>query len=426
MLLAGFARADVTPTQGAPKIGNLAFHVGVRADGALFARIAALDDGRTRLVIAALDALSVGAAVVARIRAELPGAHVMVSATHTHASGALVRCGEVEADGAYQDRVVAAVVSAAADAIAQMRPAELATARTMEASLPHNRRVVQRDGTVRTHGTLAEPEALWIEGPIDPELTVIAIRDRERGSPLGCLVNFTLHPTDHGDDDVFSAGWPGMLAARLEATGMPETVFLNGALGDVHPMDPTRGGAMPSMSTISSRLAAHVTGVLSELAYRDEVSLSAVSTHVELPFRALDGRRSRGEQRFGDDDLYDRMIAAVEREVAAEGTQAAEVQALGIGRHLLVGMPGELFAALGLAVKQAAYPRRALVVGLANGMVGYVPTREALQRGGYEATLSTVSKLAPEAGEQLVRAAASLTPRPPDVEPNRPARRDDT
>jgi hypothetical protein len=104
------------------------------------------------------------------------------------------------------------------------------------------------------------------------------------------------------------------------------------------------------------------------------------------------------------------MIAAVAREAAAEGTQAAEVQALGIGEHLLVGMPGELFAALGLAVKQAAYPWWALVVGLANGMVGYVPTREAFNRGGYETTLSTVSKLAPEAGEQLVRAAASITP----------------
>jgi hypothetical protein len=409
-LLAGFAHADITPRRGSPKIGNLTFHVGLRADGPLMARVAALDDGRTRRVIATLDALSVSATVVARIRAELPDTEVMVAATHTHGSGALVRCGEVEADNAYQDRVVAAVVSAATDAIARMRPAEVATARAMQTSLPRNRRVVQRDGTVHTHGTLAEPDALWIEGPVDPELTVVAMRDRERGSPLGCLVNFTLHPTDHGDDDVFSAGWPGGLAAALEATGMPETLFLNGALGDVHPMDPARGGAMPSMSEISARLAADVTGLLSELAYRGDLVLSAHSTRVRLPFRALDGARSHGEQRFGDDALYERMIAAVAREAAAEGTQAAEVQALGIGEHLLVGMPGELFAALGLAVKQAAYPWRALVVGLANGMVGYVPTREAFNRGGYETTLSTVSKLAPEAGEQLVRAAASLTP----------------
>ena len=78
--------------------------MGVRADGPLRPRVAALDDGRTRLVIAALDALSVSAAVVARIRAALPGVHIMVAATHTHRSGALVRCGVVEADADYQER----------------------------------------------------------------------------------------------------------------------------------------------------------------------------------------------------------------------------------------------------------------------------------------------------------------------------------
>jgi hypothetical protein len=300
VLLAGFAHADMSPEPGAPKIGNLAFHVGVRADGPMRARVAVLDDGRTRLVIAGLDALSVGAAVVARIRAALSGAHVMVAATHTHGSGALVRCGVVEADAGYQDRVVRAVVAAASAAIERLAPAELAAGRAMETTLPHNRRVVQRDGTVRTHGTLDEPEALWVEGPVDPELTVLAVRDRERRVPLGCLVNFTLHPTDHGDDDVFSAGWPGVLAARAHAAGMPETVFVNGALGDVHPMDPARGGAMPSMGEVGARLADRVSDLLPTLGYRSDVALGARSAHVRLPFRALDGSSPRGEQRFGD------------------------------------------------------------------------------------------------------------------------------
>lgn len=411
MLLAGFAHADMTPARGAPKIGNLAFHVGERIDGPMLARVAVLDDGVTRVVIAGLDALSVSATVTARIRAALADAHVMVAATHTHASGALVRCGEVEADADYQDRVVAAVVAAAEDAAVRLRPAQMASARTMETTLPHNRRVVQRDGTVRTHGTLDEPDALWIEGPIDPGLTVLAFRDRDQGALLGCLVNFTLHPTDHGNDDVFSAGWPGVLAVRLRAFGMPETVFLNGALGDIHPMDPARGGAMPSMDEVGTRLAARVTRLLGDLVYGDYVSLGGRSTRVELPFRAFDGRAPRGEQRFGDDALYERMIAAVAREAASQGTQPAELQGLQIGDHLLIGVPGELFAALGLAIKEAAFPWRVIVVGLANGMVGYLPTRDAFRRGGYETTLSTVSKLAPEAGERLVTAARGVHPR---------------
>jgi neutral ceramidase len=90
--------------------------------------------------------------------------------------------------------------------------------------------------------------------------------------------------------------------------------------------------------------------------------------------------------------------------------QPAEVQVLRIGEHLLIGMPAELFVTLGLAVKEAAYPWRVLIIGLANGMVGYAPTRDAFNRGSYETTLSTVSKLASEAGERLVTAAASVHP----------------
>ncbi len=282
----------------------------------------------------------------------------------------------------------------------------------MDTTLAHNRRVVQRDGTVRTHGTLDDPQALWIEGPTDPELSVLAIRDRKHGSLLGCLVNYTLHPTHHGDDDVFSAGWPGVLAARLRASGVPETVFLNGALGDVDTLDPSRGGSKPSMQHIGTHLADKVTRLLPSLAYRDDITLDARSARTQLPYRASGEAPPPGEQRFGDDELYERMIAVVAAEAAAQATQPAEVQGLRIGDVLLVGIPAELFVRLGLAIKHAAYPSRALVVGLANGMVGYLPTREAFDRGGFETTLSTVSKLAPGAGEQLIRAARDVYPGP--------------
>jgi neutral ceramidase len=412
VLTAGFAHAEITPDPGTAKIGNLSFHVGERADGQLMARVALLDDGRTRLIIAGLDALSIGATLTARIRAALPGAHVMVAATHTHGSGALVSCGVVEADPSYQDRVATAVVTAASEATERLRPAELATGRVMETTLAHNRRVVQRDGTVRTHGTLDDPQALWIEGPTDPELTVLAIRDRKHRSLLGCLVNYTLHPTHHGDDDVFSAGWPGVLAARLRASGVPETVFLNGALGDIDTLDPSRGGSKPSMHHVGTKLADKVTQLLPSLAYRHDITLDARSARTHLPYRALEEAPPPGEQRFGDDELYDRMIAAVAAEAAAQATQPAEVQGLRIGDHLLVGIPAELFVRLGLAIKHAAYPSRALVVGLANGMVGYLPTREAFDRGGFETTVSAVSKLAPGAGEQLITAAQDVYPGP--------------
>ncbi len=63
---------------------------------------------------------------------------------------------------------------------------------------------------------------------------------------------------------------------------------------------------------------------------------------------------------------------------------------------------------IGLQIKQACHPRRALVVGGANGMVGYVPTAEAFQRGGYETTLGPPSKLAPDSGDRIANAVIAM------------------
>ena len=52
--------------------------------------------------------------------------------------------------------------------------------------------------------------------------------------------------------------------------------------------------------------------------------------------------------------------------------------------------------------------RHALVVGGANGMLGYLPTREAFRHGGYETTLGPPSRMAPETGDRLADEAIRL------------------
>jgi hypothetical protein len=70
--------------------------------------------------------------------------------------------------------------------------------------------------------------------------------------------------------------------------------------------------------------------------------------------------------------------------------------------------PAEYFVENGLKIKERAWPRRALVVELANGFIGYVPHREAFLRGGYETTFCGWSKLAPEAGDILAEQVLEL------------------
>ena len=119
-------------------------------------------------------------------------------------------------------------------------------------------------------------------------------------------------------------------------------------------------------------------------------------------------RCGKRAQRFVDPAIYDRLMPELLEEIRSQRTQPAEVQVIDVGDHAFAAIPAELFVELGLQIKERSHPRRAVVVGLANGMVGYVPTKEAFARGGYETTFLNTSKLGHDAGDLLADAAVRL------------------
>ena len=107
-------------------------------------------------------------------------------------------------------------------------------------------------------------------------------------------------------------------------------------------------------------------------------------------------------------ELYDRCIPTIVRRI---GEQPAEVQAIRVAGRTFVAIPAEFFCAPGLAIRQRCHPADVQVVGFANGMVGYVPTDEALGRGGYETTFGPTSWMGRGAAGQLVEAAVRVVSR---------------
>ena len=67
-----------------------------------------------------------------------------------------------------------------------------------------------------------------------------------------------------------------------------------------------------------------------------------------------------------------------------------------ISDALLIAVPGELFVEYGLKVKRFLKDKYGviLIIELANGYVGYIPTKEAFnsKNGGYEIQFLTTSK----------------------------------
>jgi hypothetical protein len=70
----------------------------------------------------------------------------------------------------------------------------------------------------------------------------------------------------------------------------------------------------------------------------------------------------------------------------------------------MVGIPGEPFVELGLALKRSPHYPHTFVVGYCNDLIGYIPTRAAYDEGGYEVD---TARIAAGAGEEIVEAALS-------------------
>jgi len=81
---------------------------------------------------------------------------------------------------------------------------------------------------------------------------------------------------------------------------------------------------------------------------------------------------------------------------------------LRIGPAAIVGLPGEVFCALGHELRRRSPLSPTLVAELANGCVGYLLPRAGWASGGYEAGLGPWCRVAQGEPERLVEAAIAL------------------
>ena len=100
------------------------------------------------------------------------------------------------------------------------------------------------------------------------------------------------------------------------------------------------------------------------------------------------------------DGVGDDYKAAFYRELHDAGPRDLPLEqiCLALGDSALLTFPGELYTEIGQHIKAHSPFQRTFIIGLANGYVGYVPTRKAIGEGGYAEDTRHVD----EAAEQLV------------------------
>ena len=246
-------------------------------------------------------------------------------------------------------------------------------------------------------GTSARPLPGWNrnrrrrDGATDEQLTVTRI-DRTDGKPLAVLVSFAAHPTFMTERQMlFSAGWPGHLQRTLEAlVGDGVTaMYYNGAEGDLRPR--ARPGSGSSRWEQAERYGRELALVAHERWRATRTERAVVFGYhrqpIDLPDRVAhpDFMKTGGEE-YG---LSETMMEEFLPRMLPAGSASVSLR---LGDLLVIGVPGEMAAALGLEVKaraarltNAKYP---VIGGLADEWISYILSEEQYQEGGYEASVS--------------------------------------
>jgi hypothetical protein len=203
-------------------------------------------------------------------------------------------------------------------------------------------------------------------------------------------------------------------------------VFLNGACGDIAPVD-TLGRYTAQTGERWTRRIGGLVGAEAVKAILMAIpgDLQPVrSCSVALRFSR---RRPEPEQLRRAIDIvnndectgnqaewfFAREVVLLDALLAARPEADVEVQAVQIGPAVFLCSPGELFCQLGLDLKSASRFPFTFPVSLANGFCGYVPTAEAMgpHGGGYETRLTGHTNLEVDAGAKIVSALIDLSRR---------------
>jgi neutral ceramidase len=265
---------------------------------------------------------------------------------------------------------------------------------------------------------------------VDNQVTVLQAR-RPDESAICTLVGFGCHPVTTGYDmDVYSADFPGPMRDVVRAVSGGECVFFQGAGGNVLPKfaftsteeEAHRMGTrlgLAALEAVADRFSRPVT-VFSEAEgsvtpitrYRRRLedakppALAAVAETVSIPLmphppleeveamrreydEALEEARASGDRGRVKLAYYQaswaRRIEAQLRDGTAPTVVPGPVHAVRIGDGVIVTGPGETFTEYGIAVKERSPGAPTLYAGYTNEIIGYLPTANEYQHGGYEA-----------------------------------------
>ena len=389
-ILAGVGKVEITPPKGTPLAGYSRREnkpaQGVRDP--LYVRAITLSDGEDTALLVSADLLVFPPPLVEKLvqrissKWNLPRQALILTATHTHSGPGAVAQGLLYpiVFGHYsrqrERELIDQTLEAVGQAIKDRQPVRwgFKSSEELLGDLIENRMI---------------PGA-----PVDGGLRVLMLEGMN-GRPLAVVVSASAHPTLLSSKEMrFSGDYPGALTRRVETLYPGSTcLFVNGTAGDLRPLKRALGRSNDeAVDRFGETLAEGTTGLINQMHLQPKGDLAVWGEWFPLP---------RPRIRLG----WLRLHPFLGRRILPSASSYLNLAAL--DRTLLVPLEAEMTAELGsrLRTQLSALRFQPLLLGYANGYLGYAVTSSQYRQIGYEVGMSWYG---PFGGEKLVEEICRL------------------
>lgn len=386
---AGFGKSELTPPLGIELTGY-GYYLNRRAESIcdpLFARALLLENAETKSLIISCELLGLNRAICADVKAhasEMGIDHVLMVSVHTHTGPSTKYhegCG-------YPDEAYVATVAGKINQAIDLAYTDLSPV----TSLSHMCAPLPGD---YIYNRTCE------DGPVDR--TVRGFCMERENKPAVAAVNIACHCVFRGRSTAVSADFAGAVNRIMEDKGY-ESMFLNGVCGDIDPWQAT--------DERLNACAALVADIFCQNHQILPLTLEAGALPFTLqlmPVTAEDicaAAENAVILRGGPEEPASRVALIWKDEMLAKldtirTEEPINVQYVVLGGLPVVALPFETFTRTGQLIREELGREDALVLGCAEELLGYLPTRDDIKRGSYAALESTFlyKRLPPVPGE---------------------------
>lgn len=424
----GYSKICINPPMGAPIVGYYEprFVKGYLDD--LYVRVLALDNGKTKAVIVALDLCLYNDNYVSRTKkaiidlCDVDENAIFINLSHTHTGPTIGKdfASPRESSFEYDDFLINTIAKTTKKAFGDLAESSFFVANSIAKNISFVRRYRLKNGYVATNPGVKNPQIDYPLAQPNENVEVVKIV-RENKSDI-CIFNFGTHPDTVGGEYI-SADWMGYACKNLE-NSLPNTdaLFLLGPQGDVNHVNVNPTPELEKLYKIdfdgvprgveytkymAKVLSDAVLSVYNEAQLIQTDSLNFAQKTIRLPSNQENDRLKEAQEIY---DLYNsgraNELPFKEMELTTAVAEARRIvglkngpdsfpyvlTVLKLGDLVFAGVGGEPFTEIGIRIAKASPFKKTVVCCLTNNSAGYIPTSKSYEEGGYEARGSRLKK----------------------------------